>query len=192
MGWTVYCTSNSPAPGNAERAEIMRLCTSEHLTPLAASKVGSTWYVAIRSTYPGDNKYERAPDGSFVFAVVFLTSRKHGAWGYKDMDESMGPNESRCPARVLDMLSPLKPGRDGYAADWRARCREQRRSPAAAFKVGDRVRLATLPEIDGTPIEIVTVASYRRGKRNMRAYHAEGVGLFRMDASWLRGAERIT
>ena len=190
MGWTVYY--HTPTD---ERAEIMRICMGEHLTPLAASKVGSTWYVAIRSTHPGGaSDYVTDLDGSFTFAAVILTSRAGGEWGYKDMDEGMGPNEARCPKYLLDMLSPLKPDAARYAADWRQRCHDQRqkKTGAQAFKIGDKIKLpAPLTFNNGTEADTFTVTSYRRGRRNMRAYHAEGVGLCRIDARHLEGAQRI-
>src|SRR5262245_58024994 len=84
-----------------------------------------------------------------VFGMVCLLDyRKNDiySFGYKDMDETMGPNESECPDRILDLLTPLPdaptgtctceefrsyhkgdcPLYDGheYARNWRNRCRE--------------------------------------------------------------------
>ena len=42
-------------------------------------------------------------------------------FGWKDMGEEEGPNESEAPARILDLLTDPAPNQ--YAADWRARCR---------------------------------------------------------------------
>jgi hypothetical protein len=60
------------------------------------------------------------------------------------MEESMGPNESRAPAKVLDALDAAGPPSNEYAADWRARCRENlaRRERAAGVKPMTRVRFA--------------------------------------------------
>lgn len=189
MGWTIY--NHTPTD---ERAEIMRLCTSDHLTPLVASKVGSTWYVAIECATADPDHYQHDARGHFVFAAVILTTRRGGEWGYKAMEESMGPNEARCPKYILDILSPLNPDAKSYAAEWRQRCEDQRqkKTGAQAFKVGDKIRLpAPLTFTDGTTADTFTVTTYRRGSRNMRAYHAEGVGLCRIDARHLEGAQRI-
>ncbi len=71
-----------------------------------------------------------------VTAVVCLVrytpnDREGYVFGYKDMDESMGPVESECPEVILDLLTPT----DGaYALAWRARCRanaERRRKRSA-------------------------------------------------------------
>lgn len=45
---------------------------------------------------------------------------RHG-WGYKDVDESMGPSEIGCPASYLDLAQPEPT--EGYAVEWRKRVR---------------------------------------------------------------------
>lgn len=75
-----------------------------------------------------------------VFAIVFLlnfTRDPYYNFGYKDMDESMGPNERQCPERILKLLTPLK--YMGYAEQWRKDCWETvqtRKERAAKRKVG--------------------------------------------------------
>jgi hypothetical protein len=93
---------------------------------LAASRVGSTVYMAVKST-------DKATGQFYVTAAVVLisNSRKHG-FGYKDMDESMGPCECACPDRIMRLLSPVEdlPHR-GYAAEWRARVAAHKQVVAA-------------------------------------------------------------
>ena len=191
MGWTFY--NRTPAD---ERAEIDRLLTwdNEHSAAqvLDARKVGSTWYAAVKMLrHNGTQRdYVTDLDGSYTFCAVILTKRSGGEWGYKDMCETSGPAECKCPALILKLLSPLTDP-NGYAAQWRKDCGQGRKSAAQSFKVGDRLRLATRPTLGGQVVEVVTVETYQRRGRNMRAYRAEGVGLFRMDSSWLAGAERI-
>ena len=47
-------------------------------------------------------------------------------FGYKDMSENMGPNESECPERILKLLSPVEELYTGdgleWAKAWRDRC----------------------------------------------------------------------
>ncbi len=83
---------------------------------LDAARVGSTVYMAIRTT-------EKVTGAPFVFAAVILISNtmKNG-FGYKDMTETMGPRECACPERIMRLLSPVEDIPDpSYAADWRAR-----------------------------------------------------------------------
>lgn len=57
-----------------------------------------------------------------VWAAVIKVTHTRGDYGfcYKDMDESMGPCEANCPAKILDLLTPTD---SEYANEWRARCR---------------------------------------------------------------------
>lgn len=55
------------------------------------------------------------------FISVFLVAPSKNGWGYKDMDESMGPYRNDVPAVVLDALTG-KPSQ--YAnMKWRAKAR---------------------------------------------------------------------
>jgi hypothetical protein len=97
-----------------------------------------------------------------VWALVVLQQRGRGEFNYcrKEVEESMGPTEARCPARILDMLTPL-PECDRSCARtigesyvyycgvcnahaWRERCRANLERAAAqpSIKTGDRFRVA--------------------------------------------------
>lgn len=65
----------------------------------------------------------RNPDGLVWPLVVLIkqgSSRSYINFYYKEMDDTVGPNEAQCPANVLDLLSPTT---SEYALEWRARCR---------------------------------------------------------------------
>jgi hypothetical protein len=111
---------------------------------LDGARVRNTVCLAVRST---DKKTGR----SFVFAAVILISntKRHG-FGYKDMDESMGPCECDCPARIMQLLSPVADlPHAGYAADWRARVaarkdeERRRRKRRTSLRIGSIVTLPT-------------------------------------------------
>ena len=85
---------------------------THRLTVLASAMVGSTYYAAC----------ERLADDAerIVFGIVCLTKTSTGArdgctFGYKDMDETVGPNESECPAAILDELTETD---SEYALAW--------------------------------------------------------------------------
>ena len=89
----------------------------EHRTyrVLAAARVANTVYMAVKIT-------EKTTSNSYVLAAVILISntRKHG-FGYKDMDETVGPCECACPDRIMRLLSPIEDiPNPSYAAEWRA------------------------------------------------------------------------
>ena len=92
---------------------------------LGASRVANTIYMAVRFT-------EKATGKSTVLAAVILISntRKNG-FGYKDMDETMGPSECACPDRIMRLLSPIEDIPDpSCAAAWRARVAVHKKSAA--------------------------------------------------------------
>ena len=124
---------------------------------LKSAMVGSTYYAAVETkTVTGERQ---------VWAAVFLTCGKtrhdHTEWGYRDMDETMGPNESKCPASILALLTPTD---SQWANEWRERCRknlasaaERRRSGGAAIFAPKGI--AVREERDSW---ILTSANYRR------------------------------
>lgn len=62
------------------------------------------------------------------FICLYLMSKgpkEHGGpnWGYKDVDESMGPAYYTCPVSFLDEAQPEPT--TGYAVEWRAEVRRR-------------------------------------------------------------------
>lgn len=103
----------------------------------------------LASVCPGNRIYYAATqvitDGKpgEVFAIVCLVrwnprDKEGFVFGYKDMEESMGPHEADCPARILDLLTPTD---KEYALDWRQRCRANLERRARKLADGDRIRL---------------------------------------------------
>ena len=91
---------------------------------LKSAMVGSVYYAAVRI------------NGSKIGAVVCLTrgkGRDGTAWGFKDMDETMCPCETKCPASILALLTPTD---SENANEWRAQCRENIRKSAEVKKHG--------------------------------------------------------
>lgn len=93
-------------------------------------------------------------DGSvfgLVVAISYYPSDRHNTC-YKEMSEDMGPYESRCPDRILDMLTPTT---SEYANAWRARCREYNASQKSKPKLthGCTVKLAA-------PVRFTNGSSY--------------------------------
>lgn len=126
----------------------------EHRTylVLGAARVANTVYIAVKST-------DKATRQSYVFAAVILISntRKDG-FGYKDMDESVGPCECACPDRIMRLLSPTADiPNPGYAADWRARVAAQK--TAAAELRTKRKRL-----MPGAIVTLQNEVRFRDGK----------------------------
>lgn len=88
-----------------------------HYRTLKSAMVGSTYYAAIERTNNETQEKE-------VFAIICLTSVNmddYYNFSYKDMDETMGPNERKCPIGILNLLTPTN---YQWANEWREDCRK--------------------------------------------------------------------
>lgn len=119
MGWTSY-----PVYGDVNRKkECDRVYTGENDTTewivLKSTMVGSVYYAAVM-------RIDKETRKSRVFAGICLTRVEKGEFWYKDMDESCGPFENKCPNSILKLLSdtPYE-----FAKEWRKRCREYNSKP---------------------------------------------------------------
>ena len=107
-----------------------------HERPDLISKVLRSALVGMRVYYAAVEQVRIAAGQREVWAVICLVrynprDPEGYIFGYKDMEESMGPYECDCPEPILDLLTPTD---REYAVQWRARCRENtaaRRARAA-------------------------------------------------------------
>ena len=206
MGWLFYTDPSRVQDHAGEKAEITRLTTYKGddvaYEPLQLSKVGSTWYVAVRKRplngVPiAQDHFMTAEDGSFVFAAVFLVRYDQGCFGYKDMDETMGPNESRAPISLIRKLSPLIEPKDDedtrhWAQNWRARCKAYAEIPS--YQAGDVIALGTpLPLQNGATLRTVRKDTYiHRGKNHSVYIDVDGGGHYRLSKAQLMGSSLVS
>jgi hypothetical protein len=91
MGWTFM--GDKPASADAYFREQL----AWRYTVLDSATVRlSEYYAAMRDNDTGE-----------VSGFVALIRWDRDSFGYKDMNESMGPVIADCPARILDLLTPL-------------------------------------------------------------------------------------
>ncbi|MBI2806110.1 MAG: hypothetical protein HYX68_14105 [Planctomycetes bacterium] len=122
MGWT-YPFGSSRKDLIAERTEAREWKAGEMLvktTCLAkcfrgGSFSGVLWVVWER-TFTIDGK-EARPTERWIGCDMMEYAKQYEGWGYKDLDESMGPCSWSCPFGYLAMV-PID--RNGGNADWRA------------------------------------------------------------------------
>ena len=87
---------------------------------LKSSMRGSIYYAAVETIMKATGERE-------VWAAVFKTYGQdrqdpYFNFGYKDMEETMGPSYYDCPVSILDLLTPT----DNEAAiEWRDKCRNK-------------------------------------------------------------------
>jgi hypothetical protein len=136
-----------------------------------ATKAG-VFYAVIELDAEKEARLVPDANGKVRVALVLLTKWAKGDYnfGWKDMDEFMGPVESTAPAAVLDFLSPIADDAKGdgakYARDWRARCRANidRRKAAPKLRAGMVVKLPAPMEFrNGAKIDTFTVV--KRGRK---------------------------
>lgn len=114
MGWTEYQATEWSHGRINRRAECRKYFERNEAwgTLLKDAMVGSVWYGAVKLTATGE-----------VFGMVMLTSERDRYWfGYKEMDETMGPCCYDCPESILKLLSPTD---SKYANEWRQKCHER-------------------------------------------------------------------
>lgn len=138
------------------------------------------YYAAVEFLRPGVPREVAA----IVCLVRYNPRDRDGyVFGYKDMDEGMGPCEAECPEAILDLLTPTdRP----HALAWRARCRENaaaRRARAAkpAPRPGQTIVLdRPLAFRDGRSLDRFEVVPNPRGRRTMLFRDPQEGGFYRI------------
>ncbi|MAC57956.1 DUF6927 domain-containing protein [Novosphingobium aquimarinum] len=169
MGW-LYMPRSSMGGHASARAYLDAQFTYER----PQENGSSHGLKVLASACPGNRVYYAATqvitDGKAgeVFAIVCLVrwnprDKEGFIFGYKDMEESMGPHEADCPARILDLLTPTD---KDYAIDWRARCRANLDRRSRKLADGDRIRFpAPMKFTDGHVGQEFVVS--KRGRRTI-------------------------
>ena len=114
------------------------------------------YYAAVQTTMP-------KKDPTIWAAVYMLDYRREDVYdfGYKDMDETMGPNIDRCPKSILDRLTTTD---SEYANSWRKRCwaRINRRQRQPRLVQGLVIQLDhPLTFMDNVTLERLVVSSVK-------------------------------
>ena len=129
-GWTFYA-SHGKSRERLLREEFQRDDKEHTFRVIDYAEDSRTAYVLIERKPEGawkpDYAYINDADGSIRFVAVVLTKHEpFGDFGFKELVETMGPAERRCPKRLIDKASPLRPeyvaGGRAWAARWRADC----------------------------------------------------------------------
>jgi hypothetical protein len=183
MGW-LYMTSLAGHAGPRQYLDAQFTYENAGVTSrvLRSALVGMrVYYAAIEHIRAGTSERE-------VWAAVCLVrynprDRDGYIFGYKDMEESMGPVESDCPEPILDLLTPTD---KEYALQWRTRCRES----AAARRVR---RAKPMPRpgqvivfeqpltfVDGRRFDRLEVVANPRSHRTVLFRAPDSGGLYRI------------
>ena len=113
MGWTT-CNAKHYKNGKVDRKAECDALWNKDCTVLKSTMKGSTYYGALK-----------LPDGNVIGTVVLTSSGERNSYyfnfGYKAMDETVGPCYYDCPKSILDLLTPTD---SEWANEWRRKCRE--------------------------------------------------------------------
>lgn len=146
MGWTSYTIDTNSSTDEVLRREFTQAGTDGSRWEITdTATIGATWYAISKRTDPtGQAHYS---------GLVCMTERRKQRNGqteffYKDMGEECGPYAYSCPARILDQLDQLAPNPGGYAAGWRAACREHAANKRAKAKARAKQRAESLAKIE--------------------------------------------
>lgn len=88
--------------------------------------------IAYRAVDFGHKLWAVCQDGEHRFIVEFLCRVQQGEWGYKVIDETMGPEDVNCP---LSLLEKCTPPLNTMAEEWREKVRRYH----ARVKSGQRL-----------------------------------------------------
>lgn len=132
-------------------------------TVIATATVRRTVYAAIRN-------HNKQTGAAYIFCAVILfkNSDKDG-FGYKDLDESVGPCEVDCPDRIMRLLTPVADiPNPCYAADWRERVTAAKasrlalRQGATKLSKGDLIKLPYEVKVAGISTDSFTLIEFRK------------------------------
>jgi len=110
----------------------------------------------------------QAPKTGRILAAVVRLVKDNGNWNHRDMGEDSGPYYWDCPARILDQLSPTD---NGYALEWRKRCRDRLKQTRATkdMKPGTVIKLEEpVTFSDGVTESVFTCEVWQMGPRRSR------------------------
>jgi hypothetical protein len=193
MGWTFM-----PSRGR-DAVEIIRdqlECENDTFADkvIDHAVVGTTIYLLVARTPKAAWKpcatYVNDADGSFRWIAVVLTSKARDAYdfGYKELEEWMGPVEASCPKRIIAAASALRdpdPSNEGnYAARWRKKCLDQATAKArrkAELVHGATICLSCIVDFtDGYKGDRFVVEIVKRHGRNCTYFRAPNGSLYRI------------
>lgn len=150
MGWLFLYECDTKA---SVREHILRdlTRTTEHgdSKVLKHRTVGNHLWVAYEGIGAAEKKPMRA-------VILFLLGKSDGNWGYKDIDESMGPCEVDCPESIIKAVGPTE---YKYAVEWRKKVAEHHAAKKAKRNLFKQVRVGVVVELKGCTPSLFRVAN---------------------------------
>jgi len=148
--------------------------------------------IKFKEAYAAVESIDKETGERYVWAACFMLNYTRDAYynfGYKDMDESMGPNISNCPASILDLLTPVEDHpiseeSKKWANEWRERCRKNLNAPKIKF--GQKILFHHPNGLYGAPDNCRVFEKVRHGRRR-NVFRSSTGYLIRLSKSTLTG-----
>ena len=144
MGWSFRC---DPSFGRKEQIEEVK--RPGHFSP---------GYEALEHRVVGNNVWTLLEfEGErFIALTMMKGGGRNSGWGYKGVNEMMGPVEVNCPLSLLDKCTETD---DEYALSWRRRVRQYH----AARKARPQPETGCLVALGDHQLRLHSEAGSRRG-----------------------------
>lgn len=116
MGWTTL-----PKPSNVSQW-LTDQFSFKSADGEVSHKVLDCAIVSLRTAYLAVEitKGDEVDYAAFVILLEYMP-KEHYSFGYKPLDESMGPYQREAPRRILELIGQSEPINE-HARDWRAGC----------------------------------------------------------------------
>ena len=139
MGW-MFSSSWS------KKADLREHLTNDNgITTLKSCWTGNNLWAVQEYTYKDGEKAGQ----TIQFVALYLCKFYKGEGGYKDMDESAGPNYRNCPLSYIEMVEAHEKehgyGPTGYAAEWRQQVRDAKAKASRKLEAGTKIKLYGKP-----------------------------------------------
>lgn len=121
---------------------------------------GNTLYVVHESTTATE---------TYRFIGVYLLLKDREGWGYKPMDEAMGPYQYNCPVSYIELAEekPKAGGLGKTSDEWRAKVRANQARKGRKFSVGQTVESIRPLFYSGSEVSRFTVIALRKGGQSL-------------------------
>lgn len=178
MGWLI---GSRPADSVKEHMDAKFVWETDSIV----TRVLSSAVVNIREYYAAVERKHKDTGKTEVFAVVCKLYSSRTEFGYKDMDESVGPALRKCPQRILELLT--EPYND-YAREWRDACWANIKQRALVPKLEAGLELRFNPPVkfsSGRAVAFLKVVAARG--QGVRCADEHGTSGFRLTRKFLEG-----
>jgi hypothetical protein len=201
MGWTFY---NKPK-GIKAVDSILSGCGAKWIADhyVASSATREAVFIVAKFHDPDSKVYVPDADGMIRAILVYAirsVPKDFYNFGYKDMEESMGPYGCPCPASIIEQASPLRPKSEidttkdysslKSAHEYREASLQYKAAKAKkrGLKPGQKVKLAEPLSFAGQMLDEFTVVRVRTRKGMTTAFSASNGMLCAIRAASLADA----